>query len=69
MFFECYGKDLVPTATAIDILKRMIVFDPSERATASEALTLPYLAPYHDPTDEPEPRRRLIGDRLKLIIH
>lgn len=32
----------------------MIVFDPSERATASEALTLPYLAPYHDPTDEPE---------------
>jgi len=39
---------------AIDILSKMIVFDPSKRATASEALASSYLAPYHDPTDEPE---------------
>ena len=31
----------------------MLVFDPRKRVKASEALAHPYLAPYHDPTDEP----------------
>jgi len=31
----------------------MLVFDPKKRITASEALAHEYLAPYHDPTDEP----------------
>ncbi len=31
----------------------MLVFDPKKRITASEALAHGYLAPYHDPTDEP----------------
>lgn len=31
----------------------MLVFDPQKRITAEEALAHPYLAPYHDPTDEP----------------
>jgi hypothetical protein len=30
------------------------VFDPRKRVRAGEALAHPYLAPYHDPTDEPE---------------
>lgn len=38
---------------AIDMLERMLVFDPKKRITATEALEHPYLAPYHDPTDEP----------------
>jgi p38 MAP kinase len=38
---------------AIDILERMLVFAPKQRITAAEALAHPYLAPYHDPTDEP----------------
>jgi p38 MAP kinase len=31
----------------------MLVFDPKKRITATEALSHEYLAPYHDPTDEP----------------
>lgn len=32
----------------------MLVFDPKKRIRAGEALAHEYLAPYHDPTDEPE---------------
>ncbi|KAF4462958.1 hypothetical protein FALBO_10216, partial [Fusarium albosuccineum] len=39
--------------SAIDLLERMLVFDPKKRITATEALAHDYLAPYHDPTDEP----------------
>ncbi|KAK8128398.1 mitogen-activated protein kinase sty1 [Apiospora sp. TS-2023a] len=38
---------------AIDLLERMLVFDPKKRITATEALAHEYLAPYHDPSDEP----------------
>ncbi|KAJ3026112.1 MAPK protein hog1 [Rhizophlyctis rosea] len=31
----------------------MLVFDPKKRINAEEALAHPYLAPYHDPSDEP----------------
>lgn len=31
----------------------MLVFDPRKRITAEAALAHEYLAPYHDPTDEP----------------
>jgi p38 MAP kinase len=39
---------------AIDLLESMLVFDPKKRVKAEEALAHPYLAPYHDPTDEPK---------------
>ncbi|KAJ2973666.1 hypothetical protein NQ176_g6475 [Zarea fungicola] len=39
--------------SAIDLMERMLVFDPNKRVTAAEALAHEYLAPYHDPTDEP----------------
>ncbi|XP_072987100.1 mitogen-activated protein kinase homolog MMK2-like isoform X2 [Typha latifolia] len=38
---------------AIDLLERMLVFDPSERITVDEALCHPYLASLHDINDEP----------------
>lgn len=38
---------------AIDLLEKMLVFDPRKRITAAQALAHEYLAPYHDPTDEP----------------
>lgn len=31
----------------------MLVFDPRTRISATEALSHEYLAPYHDPSDEP----------------
>ncbi|CAI7615522.1 unnamed protein product [Penicillium pancosmium] len=39
---------------AAGLLENMLVFDLQKRVTASEALEFAYLAPYHDPTDEPE---------------
>lgn len=39
--------------TAIDLLENMLVFDPKKRVRADQALAHQYLAPYHDPTDEP----------------
>lgn len=39
---------------ALALLEKMLVFDPRKRINATEALAEPYVAPYHDPTDEPE---------------
>ncbi|KMZ65556.1 hypothetical protein ZOSMA_31G01470 [Zostera marina] len=38
---------------AIDLLEKMLVFDPSKRITVDEALCHPYLSPLHDINDEP----------------
>jgi len=38
---------------AIELLERMLVFDPRTRVRAGEALADPYLSLYHDPSDEP----------------
>ena len=38
---------------AVDLLEKMLVFDPRKRVKAGDALAHEYLEPYHDPTDEP----------------
>ncbi|KAJ1668569.1 MAPK protein hog1 [Coemansia sp. RSA 1813] len=38
---------------AVDLLEKMLVFDPRRRITAAEALAHPYLETYHDEADEP----------------
>eukprot|EP01135_Chromosphaera_perkinsii_P001291 Nk52_evm18s164 gene=Nk52_evmTU18s164 len=38
---------------AIDLLEKMLVFDPSKRIDCETALAHPYLASLHDPNDEP----------------
>lgn len=39
---------------ALDLLAKMLAFDPIDRITVLEALEHPWLASYHDETDEPE---------------
>lgn len=36
----------------IDLLKKMLTFDPAKRITAKEALEHPYLRALHNVTDE-----------------
>ena len=38
----------------LDLLAKLLAFDPSERISCEEALNHPYLAVWHDPNDEPE---------------
>ncbi|KAL1888423.1 mitogen activated protein kinase 2 [Ceratocystis pirilliformis] len=47
---------LFPNANpqALDLLDRMLAFDPSQRISVEEALEHPYLSIWHDPSDEPE---------------
>lgn len=42
------------SADAVDLLAKMLCFDPDERCTVDDALAHPFLRKYHDPTDEPE---------------
>ncbi|XP_042425161.1 mitogen-activated protein kinase 1-like [Zingiber officinale] len=39
--------------TAIDLVEKMLTFDPRKRITVEEALSHPYLASLHDSSDEP----------------
>ena len=38
---------------ALDLLEKLLAFNPAKRITVEEALRHPYLEPYHDPDDEP----------------
>ncbi|KAI9019129.1 kinase-like domain-containing protein, partial [Hyaloraphidium curvatum] len=46
---------LYPRASplALDLLEKLLKFDPMARITVEEALAHPYLEAYHDPEDEP----------------
>ncbi|XP_042493357.1 mitogen-activated protein kinase homolog 1-like [Macadamia integrifolia] len=48
-------SQLYPNANplAIDLLQRMLVFDPSKRISVTEALQHPYLSPLYDPKCNP----------------
>ncbi|KAI9458167.1 kinase-like protein [Lactarius psammicola] len=48
-------KKLIPQADpqALDLLEKMLSFDPTSRVTVTQALAHPWLAAYHDVNDEP----------------
>ncbi|KAI8983708.1 MAP kinase [Pilobolus umbonatus] len=48
-------ENLYPNANplAIDLLNKLLEFDPSKRINVEEALSHPYLSAYHDEDDEP----------------
>ncbi|KAG6866568.1 hypothetical protein C0991_002053 [Blastosporella zonata] len=49
-------RKILPAADpqALDLLGKMLAFDPDDRINVLEALEHPWLAAYHDETDEPE---------------
>ncbi len=50
-FYERYGQRL--GIHGVDLLSRMLEFDPNDRITVENALAHPYLARYHNPATEP----------------
>lgn len=41
------------SSKSIDLMEKMLQFDPRKRITVEEALRHPYLAQLHDPASEP----------------
>jgi len=66
-------REVFPNASdeAIDLLKKLLHFNPSKRYTAEQTLRHPYLADFHNPDDEPEAGRIIktpIDDNKKFGI-
>ena len=61
----------VSFALALDLLDKMLTFNPHKRIEVEEALAHPYLEQYYDPTDEVRLSVKLLGDKLTvgLIVH
>ena len=47
---------------AVDLIDKMLAFDPSKRITVAQALAHPYLASLHDESDEPSAARPFFFD-------
>ena len=47
-----FCRDDVNCCAALDLLDKMLTFNPHKRITVEQALAHPYLEQYYDPTDE-----------------
>ena len=60
--------------TALDLLDKMLTFNPHKRITVEEALAHPYLEQYFDPADEvasrtfPFLRNKIFDSHAKLVV-
>lgn len=57
------------SADALDLMQKLLVFNPNKRLTAEEALSHPYVKDFHNIDDEPsakEPIRISIDDNTKV---
>lgn len=66
-------SDLFPKAApeALNMLYRLLQFDPQNRITAKEALLHPYLSQFHDPENEPDSDKLIrvsIDDNKKYTV-
>ena len=48
-------EEMIPTAPpdGIDLLRKLLQFNPDKRLTAEQALTHPFVARFHNPEEEP----------------
>lgn len=56
---------------ALDLLRRMLAFNPKNRITVNEALQHPYVKDFHNPDDEPACNRVIkinVNDNVKFSI-
>uniref|UniRef100_A0A7S1T7A9 Mitogen-activated protein kinase n=1 Tax=Tetraselmis chuii TaxID=63592 RepID=A0A7S1T7A9_9CHLO len=66
-------KHLFPNAStdALDLLRKLLHFNPQKRITAEEALRHPYVAQFHNAAEEPSCSRTVtipINDNTKYSI-
>lgn len=54
---------------AIDLMQKLLVFNPKKRLTAEEALNHPFVRDFHNPQDEPSAKQPItipIDDNKKV---
>ncbi|KAJ1517339.1 MAP kinase Pmk1 [Coelomomyces lativittatus] len=77
-------EDLLPSVNplALDLLEKMLTFNPRKRISVELALRHPYLKSYHDPSDEPTTKpipeslfafdrykEQLTKEQLKILLY
>ena len=64
---------LLNVITALDLLDKMLTFNPHKRITVEEALAHPYLEQYFDPADEVSGRcflflrNKIFDSHMKIV--